>query len=512
MCRPSLYIFLLILIFVAMVAGGGERVLYAQESGGDNPSPMLGLYLDGGYGYRYHALPVFSGSSDCGNFSSGGELVGTFGPEIILPLDTRMGIVGRLLFDVSESQMAESGEPFVITRGEEEVIQFDHEYRLVGRQTAVRMEILSRFSLGERWRVLAGGGVGYVFAVNYEQTDYITDDVYRFAGGAREREMLRNDLDRSGWNVGGILSLGRELPVSSDLMVIPQAALRATNRFFDNSTRNWGVSGAFGLSLIIGSRPEEPPLPAIPLAASINLAVFPSGDGSLTSSNIVLVEVLRGEEGGKWETEQKIYPPELVIDPQWRSSEGIQHWDITFLYDEQSIGTMSSDSGEELSELNWKISGTPPDNSLQRLSVRMSVVDSSGAMVEVDDKVDLRLRRLNRFVFHQENRMIWTFGGEKGELPAEAKGELLEEVIEEADTGDHILIQPRNVPAKGGEAKVMEEIYQLAEDLQLRMKRRGKTLRIDLLPHPEVETDEMYNTLPEGWEIDHRIELIVQKP
>lgn len=485
------------------------------DSGEGSPL-MVGIYADVGYGYYHHPLNVFPGSSDCGTFSEGSIERGSFGAELYLPsfFSPTVGLSGRLLIDVSQTHLTKSAEPFTIADAEAGLIQFDHEYRFVEQTVASRLEFLGSLKLMDRLNLRIGGGVSYAISGTTRQTDYITNNLYRFANGLREQSMPRREVSQSKWGGGGILSLETMLPINYSLTFMPHLSIRAESYSLSSLTEKSGISASIGFSLLtdVGKSPPQPLLPVIPLSATIDLGISASPEKQVPDSIIHVVEVLRGGVGEEWQIERKIYPPTLLINPEWESSKGIEKWEITFIYGEKEIGHISSQSAENLSELNWKIANDEVSESVQPLVAELRVSDSSGAIVEVADQVELGVQRSLRLVYDNGREVIRTDLPTNQNLPSQADRDLLLEVVEEAELGDRIVLQPRNVCGTDISPAVIEQMHALAAELHSIMKGRGQALRVDLLPEPEVVVDpNLYNSLPAGRRSDHQIELILQK-
>lgn len=483
---------------------------------GENAPLLVGIYSDVGYGYYHYPRNVFPGSSDCGIFSEGSIERGSFGAELYLPsfFSSTVGLLGRLLIDVSQTHLTTSAEPFTIADVEAGLIQFDHEYRFVEQTIASRLEFLGSLKLMDRLNLGFGGGVSYAISRTTQQTDYITDDLYRFANGLREQSMPRGEVSQSRWGAGGILSLETILPINYSLMFVPHLSIRAESYSLSSLTGKSGISASIGFSLLaeVGKSPPQPLLPVIPLSATIDLGISDSPERQASDSIIHVVEVLRGGVGVEWQIERKIYPPTLLINPEWESSKGIEKWEITFIYGEKEIGYISSQSAENLSELNWKIANDEMDESVQPLVAELIVSDSSGAVVEVTDQVQLSVQRSLRLVYDNGREVIRTDLPTNQNLPSQASRDLLQEIVEEAELGDRIVLQPRKIYGTDISPAVIEQMHVLAAELHSIMKERGQALRVDVLPVPEIAVDQnLYNSLPAGRKIDYQIELILQK-
>ena len=505
---------LLLLLVTAM----GEIPLHGQILDDRSDAPALGVFLDLGYGYRYHSLPVFSGSADCGAFDDGSLIRGTLGPELLLPslFAPNFGLAGRLLLDISESHLATAAEPFVISQGEEPPVRFGHEYRLAEKRIAGRLELLADFRIVRRLGLRVGGGIGYGIAESYEQTDYITDPLDRFPGGLRERSMPQGGREIRKWTFGGIVSATTTLPLGADIFIAPQLSIREETRSSDAPINDGGLSGSFGISIgtFLKKPAVAPPLPAIPLSASIDLGLSPDADGVPVDSSIHVVEVLRLAEGEEiWRPDRTVYPPTLAVNPVWESSDGIREWEIRFLCEGEPLGRFTGDDPEEPSELNWKIADKSELDTIQTLEVRMIVIDSSGRTVTAIDSIHLHLRRSQRFARYLPERTVWTDLYPDSEGMTEGNRSMLLEVIDAAETGDRIILQPRSGNRGEISPALIERMHLLAAELHSLMRQSGKTgVRVDLLPTPEGATEgDLYTRLPDEVRSAGYIEVIVQR-
>ena len=502
----------------------GAALLEAQINSEEiDQRPLLGIYGEVGYGYAHSDFLVFPGSAECGVFNGGTMEKWELGSELAFPFlfSDRLGLSARIGVGISTSHFAVEADPFVLVDGEtEELVEFAHEYRLATSRLASRIEVLADLHLNQQFQLHLGGGAGLEIVKRQSQTDYITDDFYRFAEGRRERTMFREEPPPSLLSFNGTASLSTRLPIGSEAQIMPRIGVRLATRPSVNVPATLDAIGTFGISILtrLGPGPQKeelpqlPSPPLIPLTASINVS-SPSAEGINQGEPIVqVVETFAYDTLTKeWQINRQVYPPTLLIDRHWESSEGIMAWEVTFEYGDLIIGRASSRKSQELSELNWKIADESAADSIRPLHVKVVVTDSSGATVEATDSINIRIRYAHRVFYQQGRRSLWTLVEPEESSSDEIDQKIFRDVLEATQPGDRIVLQPREGLSEEDRRRATGRLYKLGTALHDLLEQREKTgIDLDIFSTPQISMwEELRKEQTRTYPADHLIEIIV---
>lgn len=411
------------------------------------------------------SLPVFSASSEaCGLFESGWETAFALGGQFSLTPAPggNLGLSGRLALSPSAGLLSVSApESFTFYEnqpgGGGEVQRAEHEYRMEIKTLELRLGLLLDWNVTGRLRLHAGPSVGYVLDITTNQTDYITDPVYRFDGGGREQEMTRQDL-LTGQKllIGSQAALSYKIPLGRSLVFVPEVTLKAEFTPLFQQAGRFALGPGIGFSVMTrlwdGSEEEEipraedetPPPDAPPpgaLRASIALRGVDEEGGTLPWASVRVYETLRRNPiTGTWQAEHRPAPPVLAVEPDYASASGIAEWKVTFSYNGQVIGTSSSRDDGPPASFNWKIPDRPEADTAGELTATLHVTDSAGATASATDRIPLKIERLSRVADDRGDSAVYTLYPDRKKRGEEMRenNRALREIAAHADAGGSI--------------------------------------------------------------------------
>lgn len=488
------------------------------------------------------SLPVFSVSSEaCGLFESGWETAFALGGQFSLTPAPggHLGLSGRLALSPSAGLLSvKAPESFAFYEDQSGgvVQRAEHEYRMEIKTLELRLGLLLDWSVTDRLRLHAGPSVGYVLGITVNQTDYITDAVYRFDGGEREQEMTRQDLlTAQKLLIGSQAALSYKIPLGRSLVFVPEVTFKAEFTPLFQQAGRFALGPGIGFSVMTrlwdGSEEEEipraedetPPPDAPPpgaLRASISLRGIDEEGGTLPRAHVRVYETLRRNPGtGAWETEHRPAPPVLAVEPDYASAAGIAAWEVTFSYNGQVIGASSSRDDGPPASFNWKIPDRPEADAAGELTATLHVTDSAGATASATDRIPLKIERLSRMADDRGDSAVYTlFPARK--KPAEEMREnnrALREIAARADAGERIEVvrlvdkSVSALPADSPErAQAEKEAAAVAAQLRTILKEEeGKDIPVDSGLH-DAETFGG-RELPEGRTLQPEILITVRR-
>lgn len=488
------------------------------------------------------SLPVFSVSSEaCGLFESGWETAVALGGQFSLTPAPggHLGLSGRLALSPSAGLLSvDAPESFAFyedqSGGGGEVQRAAHEYRMEIKTLELRLGLLLDWNVTDRLRLHVGPSVGYVLDITVNQSDYISDPVYRFDGGAREQKMTRQDLLASQkLLIGSQAALSYTIPLGRSLVFIPEAVLKAEFTPLFQQAGRFALGPGIGFSVMTrlwdGSEEEIPraedevPPPDAPppgaLRASITLRGVDEEGGTLPRTHVRVYETLRRNPAtGMWEAEHRPAPPVLAVEPEFASASGIAAWEVTFSYNGQVIGASSSRDDGPPASFNWKIPDRPDADTAGELTATLHVTDSAGAAVSATDSIPLEIERLSRMVDDRGDSAVYTLypTPKKSAEEMRENTRALREIAAHAGAGKSIevvrLVEKslRTLPADSSErAQAEKEAADVAAQLRAILKEEGKDIPvISGLHDAETFGD---RELPEGRPLQPDIRITIRR-
>lgn len=445
-----------VLLFGSLFLPG--RTLHAQEGRGTATmliGPTVSLNLE----QMNTSVPAFSGSLNCGEFTSGWSYGPSLGIHIASPslFAEKVGLAGQVQINaLSGRYSTPAPEPFIIYNNAEAAPgEAAHEYRLNFRTLNARLNILLDFALTERIHFTAGPSLGLRFGTTLNQTDYITDDDYRFSGGKREIGMsTRTDLQPMPVVFGALFGASYQYTLNEELLFAPQMFLRTEfTPLFDGTTQFTASAGA-GVMILTSlfHVPPSPPDPArippaprtprTPLSAFISVKSLDEDGSPEETAHIRLYEThtLDHPQTG-WEVSTESRPPTLLIQPYYASSDGIRDWRVRFLCRGEILGVATSENPQALSRIDWRVasnSGIAP----KQLNIELHVTDSTDATIVARDSIPLEVKRYARIIERREKRTLYSLYPveENEDILTEENRKILESIADLTNRNDSILI------------------------------------------------------------------------
>ncbi len=287
---------------VALLMGTGVVSAQGDEPGRVllGPSVFIGAAVDDAQ------VPVFGTTVNCGEFSSGTAFTPMLGGSFLLPqlFSDRFGLQASALLGYSSGRLTtEPLEPVRILDDETaSLVELEEEYRIGSDIVSFSIDILPRYSLGDRVALALGPSFGYRISSAFSQTDHVFGPGdYRFEDGQSERALVGGPrLEGNGFTAGGVLQATWELPLGERSILMPGAQIRADllSPVHDYSWRRLSVGAS--LSLLFDLDPSsdtpvepipDPPEPRIPrLAASIAIFGVDENDNPLPAARISVFE------------------------------------------------------------------------------------------------------------------------------------------------------------------------------------------------------------------------------
>ena len=453
--------------------------------------PAVFLNLD----YLNSTIPVFAGSPTCGEFHNGWLRGPSLGGRISYPklFNNRLGISGQALIAALTGRFSTPApEAFILydntTNQTEKSL---HEYRLSFQTLSLKLDILLDYVFSGNVHIHAGPSIGIRLATTIEQTDYITDDVFRFNGGIREQQMSsRPDLVQEPLILGAKVGASYEMALNKQLTIAPEFFIGTEFSPLFTGTQQFAISGAFGISVMTNLLYNDPPPPvpnltiATPppppptLKASLNVKSIDMAGTPQSIGHIRIYETFhRSDTATTWEVERELEPPTLLINPNYDSPAGISQWRVRFLYGKNVIGEATHENTDALSRIDWRIGSTSQPDSLQKLHVELSVTDSSGVTALASDTIPLQIERFDRIVERSKNRLdLSLFPVPSGEdILSKRNLAILAGFASEVKEGEHIQIIGLSQTSEGSQRKTLtwEEILRIETSLRTALANVG---------------------------------------
>lgn len=377
------------------------------------------------------SLSVFPTSSGyCGIFERGWETPLFLGGQISLTPapTTHLGLSGRILFSHSSGLLRTTAPESITFYGERGAdsgkrLKAAHEYRLETTMQSLQFDFLLDYAITSKLHLHLGPSLTYVLNLTTHQSDYVTDPTYRFEGGTREQEIVRQDfLARQTLLIGAEAGISYRIPLGENLIVAPQVTARTDfTPLFQQATR-FTIGPGIGVSVlakISGGLQErdtivdDVPPPDTPRFSSLHASITLRGTDdvgrSLPWARVGIYETMRRDRTtGMWRVEHRTVPPTLSVEPDYSSPNGIKEWKALFRYQGEVIGTSSSDEDSPPTSMNWKILDNPKADTGNQLTVELTVTDSAGVTVTTTDQLPLKIERLSRIVDDRGDSVLYT--------------------------------------------------------------------------------------------------------
>ncbi len=262
----------LALCCLALLLAGGANVTRAQDS----VRAPLRVTVAPGYqlGAATAAIPVFAGSADCGQFTSGTSSATAFGVSIALPsvLSDRFGLGIHFGWMTATTRLAQfANEPiYVYTASSSDRLgharRVDHEYRLSGSWNMLTCDLFAQWRFGTALSIAAGPWAGNRFGATVASTEALVNEPeFRFTGGRVEQAFHDGPAIHPrtlSYGVGANLTY--LLPLSAQVHLVPELAFRAdlASAVEDYSWRTYSVALNLGVAFDFGPA-STTPLPPI---------------------------------------------------------------------------------------------------------------------------------------------------------------------------------------------------------------------------------------------------------
>lgn len=267
-------------------------------------------------GWELGRFPVFAGSPECGEFTSGSasSLFGGIGFSYGSLFSERLGIAMRLSWGEAEGAfIAEPHEPLVIVDTARGLLpQVQHEYRFNSTWEMGRADLLLDYRPLDRLSLRPGVWLGIRRSAQLTQSDNIVNEpLYRFDAGATERPMLGGEqLTVTSLALGFSGSITYHLRMTPWLWLAPELSFHGevTSVASNAAWRTLTAGGGIGVMFDLTPREPAPPPPAQPLAdtssnpppappraslrASLDLYGIDESGARLPSATIRINEVL----------------------------------------------------------------------------------------------------------------------------------------------------------------------------------------------------------------------------
>lgn len=253
-------IFLLLLASIVVTRVEAQPASSATFMAG----PTIGLAS----GFITAGVPVYAGSFDCGEFTSGRSTSSSLGLAVLFPsfFSDRLGLginlSGSALWNRLTALPAEPLRVFDADVGEP--VTLDREFRLKTTLLQGSLELSARYRITDRWSASIGPVLGFQGFTTASQTDNILGPGdYRFPDGQSEHPMEGGEvLHSSPLLFGAVVSSGYTLPVGRTTVLLPELVLAAdlTSPAKDRVWRTLSVGGR--LSLLFDVSPSTPPVHA----------------------------------------------------------------------------------------------------------------------------------------------------------------------------------------------------------------------------------------------------------
>lgn len=302
-----------LLILMAMPAAAG--ICRGQDSTGF----MLELGVEVGFaGGQFSSIPVFAGSTECGEFTGGPSRSSALGFRFIHPAFPAAGIdlsLGLLYGSFSGALMADALDPLLIfDAATRNPLEIGHQYRYNIEAQSILLELGSRYSPFGDLMLSGGFHLGYRSSGRLRQIDTIISGERIFqpeggkGAGTRERTMLEGEphsLNRFG--LGMFAGASWRFPVGRRIWLCPGAFARFDLLSLVNE-RDWrGITAGASASLLFHFMPEPEPVPppdtAAPpppkLVASIDLYGTDDEERRLPAATIHIFETFRRMRTGR---------------------------------------------------------------------------------------------------------------------------------------------------------------------------------------------------------------------
>jgi outer membrane protein OmpA-like peptidoglycan-associated protein len=227
--------------------------------------PTLGGYVSVVGGPVDSRIPVFAGSSDCGEFRDGGSVETTAGVSFSLD-----GIAGSLGFGASlwlaRATSTLTALPPVPTRIRDErtgeIVELEREYRRERTELRGGIDLLSRFSFGD-YGLALGPTLAFDVSSTSEQTDNVTGPgPIRFGDGQAVRVMdAAHASAPSALTVGLTLEASRRFPLgAATLSPFVSGRIDLTSRTEEGGVRALVVGAGARVAFDLGAMMRADPI------------------------------------------------------------------------------------------------------------------------------------------------------------------------------------------------------------------------------------------------------------
>lgn len=228
----------------------------------------LGPVIEGRFGIDVGSVPVYAGSFDCGEFSSGHSFAVSIGDVIFLPtlFSERAGLQSAISFSFASGTL--STDPIDPIRRLDtetgELVDVDQEYRLNATTASAMFDLQGTLRFSNRIGVGFGGFISTRLSSDITQTEHIlAPDNIRLSNGLKENEMpggTRPEAKRIGF--GPLLSATYSLPLGERSRVVSGLVIRpdVATGLQEYSWRRIGIG--LSAAVLFNLSPKEPPPPA----------------------------------------------------------------------------------------------------------------------------------------------------------------------------------------------------------------------------------------------------------
>jgi hypothetical protein len=220
-------------------------------------------------------MPVYDGSAGCGELGNGRNESWRFGAGMILPssLADGIGLSFGLSFARTEFQFFSAADTIWTAIDTQEIVS-SREYRLEGGMNSLNLDLLLTATIIDRIVIRTGPTFSYRFNSLFSQSDAITGETNAsFANGQRTITMSGGErFTAAPFGLGGLLSAGYSLPVSSRFSLLLEAVAQADllSAVRESDWRSLSVGGGIGVLFDMAEQESQitPPPPPPEQAAS----------------------------------------------------------------------------------------------------------------------------------------------------------------------------------------------------------------------------------------------------
>lgn len=462
------------------------------------------------------------------NASMEGRAVATGGggaARFPLLMNGRLGLLTRLLYSQDRHSWSSNGLGYAVSDPNSGSIYVSTSDRFDFTSESIQLELLPDIRLVDRLHLRIGPMIEY----RYAPSSRLPEDVVLLVGDETFETLLydpsasinflsdgvsvfiHNDdmVDTiaipgdtfvptgPGFDISGVGALSYEIPITDDLLLVPELSLRLGMGPLFDATDESGLRFGLGLSLMkivhgedderhveddeatgLGHLPAlipapepvvDPPLtessprlhsvsfdvPALP--AIILRGIGPDG-AQLHYARIGIYETwLYDPDHDEWHESSEIEQPALFVDPtfpEWADS-----WTIRFRYGDSVIAEATDRNRSDLARIDWTLASS--NEKPRPIQVELTAVDSTGAAVTAIDRIETVLHRSRRLLAAEGTRTLYSLylAETDSDAAAERNREVVREIVVEAGEGGRIALV---VPA--GEAMDSEAIRMLREE------------------------------------------------